>query len=69
MKKDKIIATAGIVYCMIGLIFATGFAVYYKWEGLSFLSPGFYVVVLSWPLQTPGLIKDLLAYGLAGKPI
>lgn len=69
MSKDKIIGTFGIIYCIIGLIFATGFAIYYKWETLAFLSPGFYVVVLSWPLQVPGLVRDLLVFGFAGKPI
>lgn len=69
MNKDKIIATIGIVYFIVGLLFATGFAIYYKWEFLSFLSPGFYVVVISWPLQAQGFIRDLLQYGLAGKPI
>lgn len=69
MKKDKLIGTLAIVYFLIGLVFATGFAIYYHWTLLSFFSPGFFAVVLSWPAQIPGLIFDLQTYGLAGKPV
>ena len=69
MSKEKIVTNIAIIYFMLGLIFATLFAIYYRWEVLSFLSPGFYAVVLSWPYQAIGLIRDLLYYGLTGKPI
>lgn len=69
MKKERLITNLAIIYFLVGLIFATAFAIYYKWEILSFLSPGFYAVVLSWPLQVPGFISDLQTFGLAGKPI
>lgn len=54
---------------MAGFIFAIAFAIYYRWPYLSFLSPGFYSVILTWPFQAIGLVRDLLIYGLAGKPI
>lgn len=69
MSKEKIIGNLAISYLLLGLVFATLFAIYYKWSGLSFLSPGFFAVVFSWPIQAPGMIRDLLYYGLAGKPI
>lgn len=69
MPKERIFTSIAIIYFIVGLIFATLFAIYYRWEILSFLSPGFYAVVLSWPYQAIGLIRDLLYYGLAGKPI
>jgi len=64
MKKEKLLTNFAIVYFILGLFFATIFAIYYKWEALSFLSPGFYAVVLTWPF-----LQDFLTYGLAGKPI
>jgi len=69
MKKDKLIANLAILYFIVGLIFATGYAAYYKWTALAFLSPGFYAVALSWPFQIPGFFHDLVNFGLAGKPI
>lgn len=69
MSKEKIISTIAIIYFMIGFIVAIAFAIYYHWSYLSFLSPGFYSVILTWPYQTIGFIRDLLIYGLAGKPI
>ncbi|MBI4038167.1 hypothetical protein HY387_00735 [Candidatus Daviesbacteria bacterium] len=69
MTKEKIITNLAIIYFVIGLLFAIFFAIYYKWPPLSFLSPGFYAVLISWPLQTPGFANDFLIYGLAGKPI
>jgi len=69
MSKEKIVTNIAIIYFILGLIFAILYAIYYHWEVLSFLSPGFYAVVLSWPFQTPGFISDLTYYGLTGKPI
>ncbi|MBI3109904.1 hypothetical protein HYZ06_02575 [Candidatus Daviesbacteria bacterium] len=69
MSKEKLVTNLAIVYFVIGLLFATSFAVYYKWSPLSFLSPGFFAVVFTWPLQAIGFVGDLLTYGLAGKPI
>lgn len=69
MKRSSIISTIAIGYFMTGFIFAIAFAIYYHWPVLSFLSPGFYSVILTWPYQAIGLSKDLLNYGLAGKPI
>ncbi len=54
---------------MTGFIIAILFAIYYRWPIISFLSPGFYSVILSWPIQVTGFVSDLLKYGLAGKPI
>jgi len=69
MRKSKITSTIAIGYFMFGFLFAIGFAFYYRWPAISFLSPGFYSVILSWPYQAIGLVNDLLNYGLAGKPI
>jgi hypothetical protein len=66
--KKKLISNAAIIYFLIGLIFATGYAIYYRWTALAILSPGYFAVVLSWPIQIPGLIYDLQQYGLTGKP-
>lgn len=67
--KEKIIANLAISYFIVGIVFTTLFAIYYKWTALSFFSPGFFAVVFSWPIQAPGFIGDLLTYGLSGKPI
>ncbi len=69
MKKSSLISTVGIIYFMAGFLFAIAFAIYYRWPFLSFLSPGFYSVILTWPYQAIGFTRDLLVYGLAGKPI
>ena len=69
MSKEKLLSTIAIFYFMIGFIVAIAFAIYYRWSYLSFLSPGFYSVILTWPYQAIGFLKDLLNYGLAGKPI
>jgi hypothetical protein len=69
MKKTAWLSTIGIIYFMFGFIFAIAFAIYYRWPFLSFLSPGFYSVILTWPYQAIGFINDLMRYGLAGKPI
>lgn len=69
MKKEKIVSTLAVIYFMIGFVIAILFALYYKWSYLSFLSPGFYSVILSWPYQLIGFVRDFWNYGLAGKPI
>lgn len=69
MKTEKILTNFTIIYFILGLFFATMFAIYYRWVALSFLSPGFYAVVITWPFQFPGLLKDFITYGFAGKPI
>lgn len=69
LLKEKFLTTIGIVYFIIGLLFAIVFAIYYKWEVGAFLSPGFYAVALTWPFQAIGFIQDFINYGLAGKPI
>lgn len=66
---EKKITTLAIIYFIIGLIFAFGYAFFYHWPGLSFFSPGFYAVVLTWPIQVPGFIVDFQYYGWAGKII
>lgn len=66
---EKRLATIAIIYFIVGLFFAIMFAVFYHWPTLSFMSPGFYIVLLSWPLQLPGFILDFQVYGLAGKTL
>ncbi len=69
MKKEKFISNIAIIYFFAGFVFAIIFAFYYHWPALSFLSPGFFVVAFSWPLQIGGFGGDLINYGLSGKPI
>ncbi len=69
MKKSSLISNIAIGYCMIGFVVAILFALYYRWSYLSFLSPGFYSVILTWPVQLIGFLSDFLRYGLAGKPL
>jgi len=69
MTKGKILSNIAVAYFMIGFVFAILFALYYRWPFISFLSPGFYSVILTWPYQIIGFTKDFWYYGLAGKPI
>ncbi|MEK7617160.1 MAG: hypothetical protein AAB414_03830 [Patescibacteria group bacterium] len=69
MSREKLISTIAIFYFITGFIIAILFALYYRWSYLSFLSPGFYSVILSWPFQLIGFVRDFLTYGFAGKPI
>lgn len=69
MKKENLISNIAIVYFIFGFIFAVCFAIYYRWPFIAFLSPGFYSVIFTWPIQAIGFFGDLLNYGLAGKPI
>lgn len=66
---EKKVSVCFVLYFILGLIFAFLFALYYRWPALGYFSPGFYMVIFSWPYQAIGFIKDLLYYGLAGKPI
>ncbi len=61
------LSTIAIAYFFIGLVFAISYALFYHWEAFSFFSPGFYIVVLSWPMQIPGFLKDFMVYGFTGK--
>lgn len=65
----KWVGRIAAIYFILGLIFAFSFAIYYKWTPLSYFSPGFYAVILSWPYQAIGFVNDLTFYGFAGKPI
>jgi hypothetical protein len=69
MSKERILSNIAIIYFITGFIFAIGFALYYHWPFIAFLSPGFYMVIFTWPYQAIGFVGDLLNYGLAGKPI
>ena len=69
MSKEKILSSIAIAYFMIGFVVALAFAIYYRWSPLSFLSPGFYSVIFTWPFQIIGFTNDFLTYGLAGKSI
>lgn len=63
-KKISIIITA---YFVIGIVFAFLYALFYHWTPLSYFSPGFYIVILTWPFQVAGFVNDLLIYGPSGK--
>lgn len=69
MKKQITLSNFAILYFTIGFVVAILFALYYRWPLLSYLSPGFYSVILTWPFQLIGFIQDLLIYGLAGKTL
>ena len=69
MNKSQILSRIGIIYFLIGIVFATFYAIYYKWVALAFLSPGFYAVLVTWPFQTPGFVYDLITFGFGGKTI
>jgi len=69
MKLEKAATTIAILYFVVGIIFAISYALFYHWPALSFFSPGFYAVVLTWPFQLPGFFFDFQYYGLAGKVI
>lgn len=64
MNKSKVLSTIATAYFMTGFGVAILFALYYRWPILSFLSPGFYSVILTWPVQIIGLVRDLWLYGL-----
>lgn len=66
---EKKITIFAVIYFIIGLLFATTYAVFYHWPPLSFLSPGFYMVILTWPVQISGFIGDFQYYGFAGKTL
>jgi len=65
---EKTLTNFVIGYFIVGLVFAILFAIYYKWEWFGYFSPGFFMVLITWPFQAWGFINDLLYYGLAGKP-
>ena len=69
MNKEKILSSIAVGYFMVGFVFAIIFALYYRWPTLSFLSPGFYSVIVTWPFQAIGFINDLFIYGFAGKAV
>jgi hypothetical protein len=64
-KKLYILIT---LYFIIGLVFAFAYAIFYHWPALSFLSPGFWSVIFTWPFQAPGFFLDFQTYGFSGKP-
>ncbi len=66
---EKKVTTVAVAYFIIGLFFAICYALFYHWGVLSLFSPGFYAVVLTWPIQLPGFIFDFQYYGFAGKII
>ncbi len=68
MKRSSLISTIATAYFMVGFVTAILFALYYRWPALSFLSPGFYSVILTWPYQVIGFSGDFWVYGFAGKP-
>jgi len=69
VKKSSILSSIAIAYFIIGFVIAILFALYYHWPFISFLSPGFYSVILTWPYQAIGFAGDFWTYGFAGKPI
>lgn len=69
INRSSLISTIAVAYFTSGFIFAILFALYYRWPFLTFLSPGFYSVIITWPYQAIGFISDFLRYGLAGKPL
>lgn len=68
MKRERILSTIAVFYFIFGFVIAILFALYYRWSPLSFLSPGFYSVIFTWPYQIIGFFRDFITYGFAGKP-
>ncbi len=68
LELNKLFPTFAAIYFITGLLFALFYAYFYHWPLLGFFSPGFYVVILTWPVQTIGFIPDILTFGLSGKP-
>lgn len=66
---SKKLSYIAIVYFLAGVVFAFIYALYYHWPILSFFSPGFYMVILTWPFQVLGFLADIQQYGLTGKPL
>ncbi len=66
---EKKIISVAIAYFVIGLVFAIIYAIFYHWPPLSFFSPGFYAVLLTWPIQLLGFISDFQYYGFTGKTL
>jgi hypothetical protein len=64
---EKKLSIVAIFYFTIGLFFAVCYALFYHWTLFSFFSPGFYMVILTWPIQIPGFLADFQQYGWAGK--
>ncbi|MCL4367070.1 hypothetical protein M1563_02785 [Patescibacteria group bacterium] len=70
MKRfERYVAAFFISYFFIGLLFASLYALFYHWSAFSFFSPGFYMVLLTWPAQLPGFFADFQYYGFAGKTL
>ncbi len=67
-RAEDRISTIGILYFMFGFVFASLYAIYYHWPLIGFLSPGFWAVSFTWPFQAVGFIRDLMYFGIAGKP-
>jgi hypothetical protein len=65
----KKLSTVAILYFIVGIVFASAYATFYHWSFFSFFSPGFYVVVFTWPFQIPGFFSDFQIYGFAGKTL
>lgn len=65
-KKLPILAA---IYFTVGVIFAFFFAYFYHWTAFAYFSPGFYVVILTWPFQLIGFLPDFFLYGFSGKPV
>jgi hypothetical protein len=69
-KLEDKLSLFAILYFMTGIIFALYYAYYYHWEFYAYFSPGFFMVVFTWPFQIlHGFMADILYYGPGGKPI
>lgn len=66
---EKKISTFFVWYFLLGLVFAISYAIFYHWPLSGFFSPGFYVVIITWPYQAIGFSQDFMRYGFAGKPV
>lgn len=68
--RSKILSKIAIIYFLFGVIFAFYYAWYYHWSALSYFSPGFWFVIITWPIQIfGGFLYDILTFGWFGKPI
>jgi hypothetical protein len=68
-KLEDRLSLFAILYFMAGIIFAIYYAWYYHWEFYGYFSPGFFMVVFTWPIQAIGFVNDILYYCPGGKAI
>lgn len=63
LKKDGVNISPGTIfgaYLIVGFIVASIQITIWQWDILSFFSPNFYWIVITWPLYITGLAATIL---------